>query len=124
MMLALRMRSRYSTVNHRLISTACTFQTKVIWRQAMQYHNMLKQKEEQAKQAAIAQQKALAEKNRIEGEKQAAEKAKYDAVKAKVDAEKARIQNAEKTAEELAKQEAREKDSKNAFKGVKKGFLG
>ena len=45
-------------------------------------------------------------------------------MKAKVDAEKARIQNAEKTAEELAKQEAREKDSKNAFKGVKKGFLG
>ena len=95
----------------------------------MQYHNMLKQKEEQAKSQAIAQQKAIADKKRAEDDKKAAEKARYDAIKQKVDDEKARIANAEKTAEELVKQEAREKDSKKAFSGkagsgMKKGFLG
>mmetsp|Transcript_13188 Transcript_13188/g.32058 ORF Transcript_13188/g.32058 Transcript_13188/m.32058 type:complete len:307 (-) Transcript_13188:265-1185(-) len=103
--------------------------SQAVWRQAMQYHNMLKQKEEQAKSQAIAQQKAIADKKRAEDDKKAAEKARYDAIKQKVDDEKARIANAEKTAEELLKQEAREKDSKKAFSGkagsgMKKGFLG
>lgn len=100
---------------------------QAVWRQAMQYHNMLKQKEEQAKAQAAAQQRALAQKRAAEDEKKAAEKARYDAVKAKVDAEKARIANAEKTAQELLKQEEREKESKKAFSGkggMKKGFLG
>lgn len=101
--------------------------SQVVWRQAMQYHNMLKQKEEQAKNQQAAQQRAIAEKNKAENDKKAAEKARYDAIKQKVDEEKARIANAEKTAQELVKQEEREKDSKKAFSGkgtaMKKGFL-
>lgn len=93
----------------------------------MQYHNMLKQKEEQAKAQAAAQQKAIAERQKAVDAKKAEEQARYDAIKKKVDDEKARIANAEKAAEELIKQEAREKESKKAFKGgsgMKKGFLG
>mmetsp|Transcript_43639 Transcript_43639/g.92777 ORF Transcript_43639/g.92777 Transcript_43639/m.92777 type:complete len:304 (-) Transcript_43639:156-1067(-) len=101
--------------------------SQVVWRQAMQYHNMLKQKEEQAKAQQAAQQKAIAEKKKEEDEKKAAEKARYDAIKKKVDEEKARIANAEKAAAELMKQEEREKESKKAFSskggGMKKGFL-
>lgn len=102
--------------------------SQVVWRQAMQYHNMLKQKEEQAKAQQMAQHRAIAEKKKAEDDKSAAEKARYDAVKQKVDAEKARIANAEKVADDLAKQEEREKDSQQAFSGksggMKKGFLG
>lgn len=101
--------------------------SQVVWRQAMQYHNMLKQKEEQAKAQQAAQQRALAEKKKAEEDKAVAEKARYDAIKKKVDEEKARIANAEKAAAELLKQEEREKDSKKAFSGkgggLKKGFL-
>lgn len=112
--------------------------SQVIWRQAMQYNQMLKQKEEQAKKAQAEQQRALAAQRAAEAEKDNAEKAKYDAIKAKVDAEKARLANAEqaekdriakaeKAAEELLKAEEREKQSKTAFGGkggMKKGFLG
>mmetsp|Transcript_25925 Transcript_25925/g.46749 ORF Transcript_25925/g.46749 Transcript_25925/m.46749 type:complete len:301 (+) Transcript_25925:63-965(+) len=102
--------------------------SQVVWRQAMQYHNMLKQKEEQAKGQAVAQQRAIADKKKAEDDKKAAEQARYDAVKDKVDAEKARIANAEKVTNELLKQEEREKESKKAFSskgsGMKKGFLG
>mmetsp|Transcript_13094 Transcript_13094/g.19739 ORF Transcript_13094/g.19739 Transcript_13094/m.19739 type:complete len:291 (+) Transcript_13094:154-1026(+) len=102
--------------------------SQVVWRQAMQYHNMLKQKEEQAKAQQLAQHRAIAEKKKAEDEKSAAEKARYDAIAQKVDAEKARIANAEKVAEDLMKQEEREKESKKAFSGksggMKKGFLG
>ncbi|KAL7463406.1 hypothetical protein ACHAXS_003775 [Conticribra weissflogii] len=107
--------------------------SQVIWRQAMQYHQMLKQKQEQEEKAKLAQQKALAEKARADEEKKQAEKAKYDAVKKKVDEEKAKkmteeekVKAAEKAAQELIKQEEREKQSKKAFKdgsGMKKGFL-
>merc|ERR1712127_971914 len=101
--------------------------SQVVWRQAMQYHNMLKQKEEQAKAQQAAQQRALVEKKKAEEDKATAEKDRYDAIKKKVDQEKARIANAEKTAAELVKQEEREKDSKKAFSGksggLKKGFL-
>ncbi|KAL7549093.1 hypothetical protein ACHAWF_012366 [Thalassiosira exigua] len=102
---------------------------KAIWRQAMQYHNMLKQKEAQAKAQQEAQQRAVAEKKRVDDEKKAAEQARYNAIKKKVDEEKARIANAEKAAQELMKQEEREKESKKAFSsnsggGMKKGFLG
>lgn len=102
--------------------------SQVVWRQAMQYHNMLKQKEEQAKAQHAAQQKAIADKKQAEDDKKAAEAERYNAVKEKVDTEKARIANADKLAEELVKQEEREKDSKSAFSskgsGMKKGFLG
>lgn len=112
--------------------------SQVIWRQAMQYNQMLKQKEEQAKKAQAEQQRALAAQRAAVDEKANAEKAKRDAIKANVDAEKARlahveqaekdrIDNAEKAAEELLKAEEREKQSKNSFGGkggMKKGFLG
>merc|ERR1711966_404698 len=103
--------------------------SQVVWRQAMQYNNMLKQKEEQAKNQLAAQQRAIAEKQKAVEEKKAAEKARYDEIKRKVDAEKARIANAEKATQELLKQEEREKASKQAFSGkggsgMKKGFLG
>lgn len=104
--------------------------SNVVWRQAMQYHNMLKQKEEQAKTQQMAQARAIEEKKKAEEEKTAADKARYDEIKAKVDAEKARIANAERMAAELLKQEERERESKKAFSskgggtGIKKGFLG
>jgi len=101
--------------------------SQVVWRQAMQYHNMLKQKEEQAKAQAVAQHRAITDKKKAEDDKKAAEQARYDAIKKKVDAEKARIVNSEKAAQELMKQEEREKSSKKAFSskggGLKKGFL-
>ena len=76
----------------------------------MQYHNMLKQKHE-------AEQKAVAE-----------QAAKRKEIEEKVRAAKSELspaQKAEKAAEELLKQEEREKASKSAFSGsgVKKGFL-
>lgn len=88
----------------------------VIWRQAMQYHNMLKNKQEmEAKQKA-----ALAEKKKAEEDKVLAEKRKVEAAEAKVLA-------AEKAAAELIAAEDREKHSKSAFSskegGMKKGFL-
>jgi len=101
--------------------------SQVVWRQAMQYHNMLKQKEEQAKAQHAAQQKAIADKKKSEDDKKKAEADRYNAVKDKVDEEKARIVNAEKTAQELLKAEEREKSSKKSFSGkggMKKGFLG
>lgn len=76
--------------------------SNVIWRQAMQYHAMLKQKHEM-------EQKAVAE-----------QAAKKRAVQDKADEAK----KAEQLAEELIKAEEREKESKKAFAGgVKKGFL-
>mmetsp|Transcript_20126 Transcript_20126/g.43705 ORF Transcript_20126/g.43705 Transcript_20126/m.43705 type:complete len:299 (+) Transcript_20126:107-1003(+) len=101
--------------------------SQVVWRQAMQYHNMLKQKEETAKNAAKEQQLAIAAQKQAVNDKKAEEQARYDAVKQKVDDEKARIANAEKTAQELVKEEERAKESKKAFSGkggMKKGFLG
>merc|ERR1712194_776052 len=101
--------------------------SQVVWRQAMQYNNMLKQKEEQAKNQQAAQQRVIVEKQKAADDKKAAEKARYDAIKQKVDEEKARIANAEKATQELLKQEEREKESKKAFSskaggGIKKGF--
>lgn len=88
--------------------------SQVIWRQAMQYHNMLKQRHEMEAKAAAAQ----AEKKKKEDAKVAAEKKKEEDAKAREVA-------AEKAAQELIKAEEREKESKKAFKdgGMKKGFL-
>jgi len=98
--------------------------SQAVWRQAMQYHGMIKQKEEQQKAQLAAQQRAINEKKRKEEQDAAEEKARYDAVKKKVEEEKARRANAERVAEELARAEEREKEAKQGFKGVKKGFLG
>ena len=87
--------------------------SQVIWRQAMQYHNMLKQKHEAEAKAAEEQAKKRKE---IE-QRVAAAKANDPDVKAKM---------AEKAAQELIKEEEREKESKKAFSskgGMKKGFL-
>jgi hypothetical protein len=90
--------------------------SQVIWRQAMQYHNMLKNRHEQE----AKQLEALAKKKAEEAAKKELELNK-DAI------EKKKIADAEKAAEELIKQEEREKASKEAFAskngGMKKGFL-
>eukprot|EP00980_Cylindrotheca_fusiformis_P007530 scaffold1561_cov129-Cylindrotheca_fusiformis.AAC.22 len=83
--------------------------SQVIWRQAMQYHNMLKQKHEM-------EQKAAAE--------AAAKKKAVEESKTKEQIEEEKIKAAERAAAELIKAEERERDSKKAFSGgVKKGFL-
>lgn len=90
--------------------------SQVIWRQAMQYHQVLKQKHEAEAKAAEEQAKKRKE---IEMKVQAAKAAQ------EVDAAKAKELAAEKAAEELIKAEEREKQSKKAFSsgGMKKGFL-
>jgi hypothetical protein len=87
----------------------------VIWRQAMQYHQMLKQKHEMEQKAAEEQAK-----KRKEIEQKVAQ------YKTKEEIEKEKEEAAEKAADELIKAEEREKQSKKAFKsgtGIKKGFL-
>jgi len=88
--------------------------SQVIWRQAMQYHNMLKQKHEM-EQKAVAEQAA----------KRKAIEEKVNNYKSKDQIEKEKADAAEKAAQELLKAEEREQSSKKAFSGggVKKGFL-
>lgn len=87
--------------------------SQVIWRQAMQYHNMLKQRHEMEAKARTEQ-----------AEKKKQEENKIVAEKRKVDEEKARILAAEKAAADLIKEEEREKKGKNTSNGgLKKGFL-
>merc|ERR1712157_249291 len=87
--------------------------SQVIWRQAMQYHNMLKQKHEM-EQKAVAEQ--AAKKKEIEQRVNAAKKQ----IQSKEDEKDA----AERIAKELLDAEEREKESKKAFsKGMKGGFL-
>lgn len=89
--------------------------SQVIWRQAMQYHNMLKQRHEM--EAKAANEQAM---------KQKQEQAKINAEKKKVDDAKEKELAAERAAQELIKAEEREKASKKAFNSggsMKKGFL-
>jgi len=91
--------------------------SQTIWRQAMQYHNMLKNKHErEAKQRedAVTQKK-------VQVQQEEKKKTKGDLEKEARQKEVA----AEKAAEELIKMEEREKASKKAFSngGMKKGFL-
>jgi len=88
--------------------------SQVIWKQAMQYHNMLKQKHEQEAQQVAA---AATKKKEIDSAKNAEQK--------KLDDAKAKEKAAEEAAKELLKMEEREKNSKKAFKdgSMKKGFL-
>lgn len=92
--------------------------SQVIWRQAMQYHQMLKEKHEtEAKNAAEAARK----KREIES--------KVNVQQQEVDDVKAKELAAEKAAQELLKMEERQAATKKAFKGgdgssgLKKGFL-
>jgi hypothetical protein len=86
-----------------------------IWRQAMQYHQMLKQKHETEAKAveAQAQKRKDVEQKVMAAQKQITDK----------EDEEAAAQNA---AEELIKQEERDAEGKKAFSsgGMKKGFLG
>lgn len=84
--------------------------SQVIWRQAMQYHQMLKDRHEQeAKQAEAAARKEKEQANKLSPEEE----------------KKAKELAAEKAAQELIKAEEREKQSKKSFNGgtMKKGFL-
>lgn len=84
-----------------------------IWKQAMQYHAMLKQRHEM-EQRAVAEQAA----------KKKAIEARVKAAKQKEMSEDDKVKAAERAAAELIKAEEREKQSKQAFQGgVKKGFL-
>mmetsp|Transcript_14866 Transcript_14866/g.41392 ORF Transcript_14866/g.41392 Transcript_14866/m.41392 type:complete len:284 (+) Transcript_14866:119-970(+) len=87
--------------------------SQVIWRQAMQYHGMLKQKHEMEKKAAAD---AAAKKKEIEQ--------RVNAAKAQIQSKEDEKDAAERIARELIEAEEREKESKKAFSnGVKKGFL-
>jgi len=89
--------------------------SQVIWRQAMQYHNMLKQKHEMEEKAVA---ETAAKKKDVE--------AKVNAAKMKIKAKEDEKTAAETAAQELIAAEEREKQSKKAFSsdgGVKKGFL-
>jgi len=99
----------------------------VIWRQAMQYHNMLKQKHEMEAKAAQEKAKKIENNsggggnNNITGTKSAINSGKPSGG-APVDDVKAREIAAQRAAEELIKEEEREKQAKKAFSGgVKKG---
>eukprot|EP00522_Entomoneis_paludosa_P011549 CAMPEP_0172457300 /NCGR_PEP_ID=MMETSP1065-20121228/21209_1 /TAXON_ID=265537 /ORGANISM="Amphiprora paludosa, Strain CCMP125" /LENGTH=293 /DNA_ID=CAMNT_0013210935 /DNA_START=291 /DNA_END=1172 /DNA_ORIENTATION=- len=84
--------------------------SQVIWRQAMQYHQMLKDRHEQESKQA----------------EEAARRQKEQAAKLSPEEEKKKKElEAEKAAAELIKDEERKKESKKAFtgSGMKKGFL-
>ena len=86
--------------------------SQMIWRQAMQYHQMLKQRHEQEAKAAEA---AAAAKNAAPEKKKMPEQLAKEKEIA-----------AEKAAQELLKQEEKEKGQDKAFTGttkLKKGFL-
>jgi hypothetical protein len=88
--------------------------SQAIWRQAMQYHTMLKQKHEAEAKAAMehAQKRKLVED-------------KVNAAKKEIDDAENQVKVAEQIAQDLVKVEERENESKKAFKsgGIKKGFL-
>ena len=89
--------------------------SNAIWRQAMQYHQMLKQKHEMEAKAAEEQ---------ANKRKQVEEKVM--AAKKQVNDKEAQEEAARKAAEELIKEEEREKESKKSFGAggsMKKGFL-
>jgi hypothetical protein len=88
--------------------------SQAIWRQAMQYHNMLKQKHESEAKAAMehAQKRKLVED-------------KVNAAKKVIDDADAKVKNAEQAEKDLLKAEESYSESKKAFKsgGMKKGFM-
>jgi len=89
--------------------------SELVWRQAMQYHNMLQNKHEmETKQRA-----ALAEKTKVEEKEKKKQRITPEEIRKKKEIA------AEKAANELLKMEEREKESKKAFSNssMKKGFL-
>ena len=87
-----------------------------IWRQAMQYHNMLKQRHEMETKAAEEQ---VQKRKKVEQKVMSAKKQVSD--------EEAKELAAQKAAEELIQAEEREKQGKKSFAAggsMKKGFLG
>ena len=89
--------------------------SQAIWRQAMQYHNMLKNRHE-------AEQKA---KEEAERKKKLEEEEKKKPKLSPEEEKRRKEEAANKAAEELLKMEERENSSKKAFSngGMKKGFL-
>jgi hypothetical protein len=90
----------------------------VIWRQAMQYHTMLKKKHEMEAQATQQAAKQLTDKssNKSGGN--------VKTIKSPEDEASDREKAAQRAAEDLIKEEERDKQAKKAFAGgVKKGFL-
>ena len=93
--------------------------SQAIWRQAMQYHNVLKQKHEQEAKAA---EEEAARRKQVEAQVAAARKQQQQTPQ--TPEEKAAA--AEKAAKELLAEEERAKNSKKAFSSggsMKKGFL-
>ncbi|OEU12350.1 hypothetical protein FRACYDRAFT_276708 [Fragilariopsis cylindrus CCMP1102] len=90
--------------------------SQVIWRQAMQYHNMLKQKHEMEAKQVI---EAAAKRKQVEE--------KVNEAKMKIKSAEDEKTSGEKIAQELIAAEEREKESKTTFSseagGMKKGFL-
>mmetsp|Transcript_12585 Transcript_12585/g.16424 ORF Transcript_12585/g.16424 Transcript_12585/m.16424 type:complete len:295 (-) Transcript_12585:55-939(-) len=88
--------------------------SQLIWRQAMQYHGMLKARHEQ--------EQAMVKKAKEEALAKAAEAQKKQNAEAEA---KAKVLAAEKAAQDLLKEEERKKESASAFAGggIKKGFL-
>ncbi|GKY95614.1 hypothetical protein MPSEU_000522700 [Mayamaea pseudoterrestris] len=103
--------------------------SEVIWQQAVQYHQMLKQKHEaEAKQQAAKLKNIVAAAASSNSTSTSKPASPIPAAKpaSKEDEVKARELAAQKAAEELLKEEEREKNAKKAFAaggGVKKGFL-
>lgn len=89
--------------------------SELVWRQAMQYHNMLKNKHEMEKKQRLA----LEKKAKMEEEARKKPRMTPEELRRKKEIE------ADKAAEDLLKMEEREKESKKAFSnsGIKKGFL-
>jgi len=93
--------------------------SQTIWRQAMQYHNMLKERHEKERK-----QREDAAKNVVK-QKQIQEEEKKKPKLTPEEETRQRELAAEKAADELIKSEEREKEGKKAFAngGMKKGFL-
>jgi len=89
--------------------------SEYIWRQAMQYHNMLKQKHEMEAKQVI---EAAAKRKQVEE--------KVNEAKMKIKSAEDEKTSGEKIAQELIAAEEREKESKTTFSseagGMKKGF--
>lgn len=86
--------------------------SQVIWRQAMQYHTMLKQKHELEQKAAAD---TAAKKMEIEQ--------RVNAAKAQIQSKEDEKEAAERIARELVEAEDKEKNSGSKSFGMKKGFL-
>jgi hypothetical protein len=106
--------------------------SEIIWKQAMQYHAMLKQKHEaearQQQEQAARLSKGAAVVSADNHVSASAIKAEAAPSKKLTKEEEAKVRElaAQKAAEELIKEEEREKNAKKAFAsggGVKKGFL-